>query len=113
MHGTREAGDKPGRSGQVDYTPMTVPDIVTDIQARRDRKLAPVVAKHLPAWIVQERINTSRHVCTFDLVFRPATTWLRRRYTYDAEVDVLHYRGEETFDEATLGELSKELLVRP
>jgi hypothetical protein len=42
-------------------------------------------------------------------VLRPAHTWQRRRYTYEAEVDVLRYRGAEPFDEAKLGELAEEM----
>jgi len=97
---------------QTDYTVMAIPEIIADIKTKRDYKLENVLANHLPAWIVQERINTTLHTCTFDIVFRPASTWQKRRYTYDAEVDVLHYRGAEPFDEAGLGQLTKDLLYQ-
>ncbi len=98
---------------QADYAKMAVDEIVADIRERRNRKLALVIASHLPAWIIQERVNTAEHTCIFDVVFRPEGVWQQRRYTFEAEVDVLHFRGAEPFDENKLDQLPKDMLYSP
>ena len=85
---------------------------VIEIQAARDAKLAIVLLGRHPAWIVDEQVSLAQNECVFDVVFRYDRCWVRRRYTYDAEVDVLHMRGEMPFDEAQLHTLPRAALVQ-
>jgi hypothetical protein len=50
----------------------------------------------------------------FDLVFRPyaGRGWIKRRYRYDGEADVLHYVGEVEFPESELSQLPEENLIK-
>jgi hypothetical protein len=50
----------------------------------------------------------------FDLIYRPyaGRGWIKRRYRYDGEVDVLHYTGELEFPESELSKLPESALVK-
>ena len=87
-------------------------DRIAEIKAGRDRKLAIVLQNILPAWIVGEQSNPTKSDCVFDVVFRYGGRWVQRRYTYDAEVDVLHFRGETPFDETRLHTLPDDALFQ-
>jgi len=87
-------------------------DRIAEIKAGRDRKLAIVLQGTRPAWIVDEQASPTRNECVFDVVYRYGDRWVQRRYTYDAEVDVLHFRGETPFDEAELHTLSDDALFQ-
>lgn len=91
----------------------TTAEHTAEIKAGRDRKLAIVLHNTHPAWIVSEQVNLANNTCVFDVVFRYGGRWVRRRYIYDAEVDVLHFDGEASFDEAWLLTLSDEQLFAP
>jgi hypothetical protein len=83
-----------------------------EIKARRDRKFAIVLGNSRPAWIVSEQVSLVKNNCVFDVVFRDNGVWVQRRYTYDAEVDVLHFAGQTSFDEARLSALSDDMLFQ-
>ena len=85
----------------------------TEIKAGRDGKLAIVLTGSHPAWIVGEQVSLIKNTCVFDVVFRYSGWWVQRRYTYDAEVDVLHFAGETPFDEARLHTLPDDMLFDP
>jgi len=87
-------------------------DRIAEIKTGRDRKLAIVLQGTRPAWIVGEQASPTRNECVFDVVFRYGGRWVQRRYTYDAEVDVLHFRGETPFDETRLHTLPDEALFQ-
>ena len=93
--------------------PFATYDITTDrtaeIKAARDCKLAIVLQDKLPAWTVGEQVSLVKNSCVFDVVFRYGGRWVQRRYNYDAEVDVLHFRGETPFDESRLHTLSDDM----
>jgi len=84
-----------------------------EIKTARDRKLAIVLGSHHPAWIVIEQVSLANNTCVFEVVFRYGGRWVQRRYTYDAEVDVLHFAGEIPFDETRLHTLPDEMLLEP
>jgi hypothetical protein len=84
-----------------------------EIKAKRDHKLAIVLRDSRPAWIVGEQVSHAKNDCVFDVVFRYGGRWAQRRYTYDAEVDVLHFAGETPFDETKLHTLPDDLLFNP
>jgi hypothetical protein len=90
---------------------------VTELKELRDRrnaKLAPVVRDFKPAWIVDVSVQPSHAELVFDVVFRPyaGRGWIRRRYRYEGEVDVLHYAGEVEFPESALSQLPESALIK-
>jgi len=87
-------------------------DRITEIKARRDRKLAIVLRDSRPAWIVGEKVSPIKNDCLFDVVLRYGGRWAQRRYLYDAEVDVLHFSGETLFDETRLHTLPDDALFQ-
>jgi hypothetical protein len=84
------------------------------LRDRRDARLAPVVRDFKPAWILDVSVNPAREELVFDLIFRPyaGRGWIKRRYRYDGEVDVLHYTGELEFAESELAKLPETALIR-
>jgi hypothetical protein len=87
-------------------------DRVAEIKASRDHKLDIVLGRNHPAWIVGEQVSLAKNSCMFDVVFRYNSIWVQRRYTYDAEVDVLHFAGQTPFDETKLHTLSDDMLFQ-
>lgn len=87
-------------------------DRVAEIKAQRDHKLAIVLGGSHPAWIVGEQVSVVKNNCVFDVVSRYRSAWVQRRYTYDAEVDVLHFAGQTPFDETKLHTLSGDMLFQ-
>jgi hypothetical protein len=87
-------------------------DRIAEIKAGRDRKLAIVLRDVRPAWVVSEQASPTKNDCVFDVVFRYGGRWVQRRYAYDAEVDVLHFRGETLFDETRLHTLPDDALFQ-
>ena len=85
-----------------------------DLRDRRDAKLFPIVRDFKPAWILDVSVNTGREEMVFDVVYRPyaGRGWIKRRYRYDGEVDVLHYTGELEFLESELAKLPETALVK-
>jgi len=84
-----------------------------EIRASRDRKLSIILTGSRPAWIVGEQVSVIKNSCVFDVVFRNGGRWVQRRYTYDAEVDVMHFAGETPFDETRLHTLPDDMLFNP
>jgi hypothetical protein len=87
-------------------------DRVAEINAQRDRRLAIVLGGSHPAWVVGEQVSVVKNECVFEVVFRYSGDWVQRRYTYDAEVDVLHFAGQTPFDETRLHTLSDDMLFQ-
>ena len=87
-------------------------DRVAEIKAGRDAKLAIVLGASHPAWVVGEQVSVVKNTCVFDVVFRYSGDWVQRRYTYDAEVNVLHFAGQTPFDETRLHTLSDDMLFQ-
>jgi len=85
-----------------------------DLRDRRDAKLFPIVRDFKPAWILDVSVHPGREELVFDLVFRPyaGRGWIKRRYRYDGEVDVLHYTGELEFSEGELDKLPESALIK-
>lgn len=85
-----------------------------NLRDRRDAKLAPVVRDFKPAWLLDVSVNPAHEELVFDLVFRPyaGRGWIKRRYRYDGEVDVLHYTGELEFAESGLAKLPEAALIK-
>ena len=84
------------------------------LRDRRDVKLFPVVRDFKPVWILDVGVYPEREELVFDLIFRPyaGRGWIKRRYRYDGEVDVLHYTGELEFPESELAKLPESALVK-
>ena len=84
------------------------------LRDRRDAKLFPVVRDFKPAWILDVNVYPGREELVFDLVFRPyaGRGWIKRRYRYDGEVDVLHYTGELEFAESEVAKLPETALIK-
>jgi hypothetical protein len=85
-----------------------------ELRDQRDAKLTPVVRDFKPAWINDVSVDLSRSELLFDLIYRPypGRGWVRRRYRYDGQVDVLHFTGELDFPESELSNLSESTLIR-
>ena len=83
------------------------------LRDRRNAKLAPVIRDFKPAWILDVSINLGREELVFDVVYRPyaGRGWIKRRYRFDGEVDVLHYTGELEFPESELSKLPDSALA--
>jgi hypothetical protein len=84
------------------------------LRDRRDKKLSAVVAFNKPAWLIDVSVNQGRSELVFDIVFRPyaGQGWIKRRYRYDGEVDVLHHLGEVPFSETELSKLPAEANIK-
>ena len=87
---------------------------VKGLRDRRNAKLAPVIRDFKPAWILDVSEQPQHDELLFDVVFRPyvGRGWIKRRYRYEGEVDVLHYAGEVDFPEAEVTRLPDEALVK-
>jgi hypothetical protein len=92
------------------YLPAIVE--LKSLRDRRDKKLSVVVAPVKPAWLIDVSVNQGRSELVFDIVFRPYSGqgWIKRRYRYDGEVDVLHHLGEVSL--ATARNDSSRLVIR-
>jgi len=84
------------------------------LRDRRDKKLSVVVEFNKPAWLIDVSVNQGRSELVFDVVFRPYSGqgWIKRRYRYDGEVDVLHHLGEVQFSENELSKLPEEAAIK-
>lgn len=89
---------------------MNVRDASIDAwRKNRDAKVTRLLEPRTPAWLSNEKIDEEEQIIEFDLIHRwPVTGWARRRYVYDADVDVLHFRGETPISSAERAELSPE-----
>ncbi len=89
-------------------------DTIDQLRAHRDTKLVPVVRDFKPAWLLTVSETMSRQEIVFEIVYRPyaGRGWIRRRYRYDGEVDVLHLIGELEFPESELGKLPENALIK-
>ena len=89
-------------------------DTIDQLRARRDVKLTPVVRDFKPAWLVTVSETMSRLEIVFEIIYRPyaGRGWIRRRYRYDGEVDVLHLIGELEFSECDLSKVPEYALIK-
>ncbi len=89
-------------------------DTIDQLRARRDVKLTPVVRDFKPAWLQTVSETMSRLEIVFEIIYRPyaGRGWIRRRYRYDGEVDVLHLIGELEFAESDLSKLPESALIK-
>ncbi len=80
---------------------------MADVKARRTKKVSVVVRLARPAWLVDVKEIPESSTIVFDLIFRPFPSggWLRRRYEYDGEANILHHHGEQVFAESDLRSL--------
>jgi hypothetical protein len=85
-----------------------------DLRDRRDVKLFPIIRDFKPVWLQDVNVNQSREELLFDIVYRPyaGRGWIKRRYRYDGEVDVLHYTGELEVSETELMQLPETALIK-
>ncbi len=85
-----------------------------ELRDRRNAKLAPVVKDFRPAWLIDVSVTMFKSELVFDVIFRPyaGRGWIKRRYRYDGEADVLHYVGEVEFPESELTKLPEEALIK-
>lgn len=77
------------------------------------RRLQPTLPPDSPSWILSESFDLANRLVWFDVVQRNGPRWVRRRYRYDGEVDVLYFSGEVPFPEADLDRLPPERMVWP
>jgi hypothetical protein len=90
------------------------PAQLDQLRVQRDVKLAPVVRDFKPAWLLTVSETLSRLEIVFEIIYRPyaGRGWIRRRYRYDGEVDVLHLIGELEFSENELSRLPDSALIK-
>lgn len=84
---------------------------IEEWRRRRDKKVAPLLEPRTPAWLFNEQIDTELEQIQFDLVHRwpvGVVGWTRRHYTYEVDVDVLHYRGETLVSAAERAQLKPD-----
>ncbi|MER3468372.1 MAG: hypothetical protein C4312_07760 [Thermoflexus sp.] len=77
------------------------------------RRLQPTLPPDSPSWVLDESFDLANRLVWFDVVQRNGPRWVRRRYRYDGEVDVLYFSGEVPFPEADLDRLPPERMVWP
>ncbi|GEM_PF-6703878 len=83
-------------------------------RAARDRKVAVMLDPHAPAWLLNEQVDAEAGRVQFDIVHRWPLTgeWERRHFTYEIDVDVLHFRGASPVSPAELARLKDEARFR-
>lgn len=93
---------------------MTLNTTIDQLRVRRDAKLAPVVRDFQPAWLLTVSETLARLEIVFEIIYRPyaGRGWIRRRYRYDGEVDVLHLIGELGLSERELSQLPDSALIK-
>ncbi|MDT7884086.1 MAG: hypothetical protein RQ891_04420 [Thermoflexus sp.] len=89
-------------------------------EARRQRlweramgRLRPTLPSDSPSWVLGEAFDVENALVWFDVVMRVGPGWVRRRYRYDGEVDVLYFSGEVPFPEGELDRLPPERMIWP
>jgi hypothetical protein len=89
------------------------PAQLDQLRVRCDAKLTPVVRDFKPAWRLPVSETLSRLEIVCEIIYRPyaGRGWIRRRYRYDGEVDVLHLIGELEFPESELSRLPASALI--
>lgn len=97
--------------------PATLPDVIDTIdqlRVRRDARLTPVIRDFKPAWLLTITETLSRLEIVFEIIYRPyaGRGWIRRRYRYDGEVNVLHLIGELDFPGSELSQLPEAALIK-
>ncbi len=76
-------------------------------------RLQPTLPPDSPSWVLNETFDLPNRMVWFDVVMRVGPRWVRRRYRYDGEVDVLYFSGEVPFRETDLDRLPPERMVWP
>jgi hypothetical protein len=87
-------------------------------EARRQRlweraleRLRPTLPSDSPSWVLGETFDVENALVWFEVVMRIGPGWVRRRYRYDGEVDVLYFSGEVPFPETELDRLPSERIA--
>lgn len=84
---------------------------IEEWRRRRDEKVSPLLESRTPAWLFNETIDEDLEQIQFDVVHRwpvGVAGWTRRHYTYEVDVDVLHYRGETPVSAAERADLKPD-----
>ncbi len=76
-------------------------------------RLRPTLPSDSPSWVLGEAFDVENTLVWFEVVMRVGPRWVRRRYRYDGEVDVLYFSGEVPFSETELDRLPPERMVGP
>lgn len=77
------------------------------------RRLQPTLPADSPSWVLNEAFDLRDRLVWFDVVMRVGPRWVKRRYRYDGEVDVLYFSGEVPFPEESLDRLPAERMIWP
>ncbi|MCS7251931.1 MAG: hypothetical protein RMK32_05405 [Anaerolineae bacterium] len=88
----------------------------TQRQRLRERALSRLqltLPSDSPSWVLNEAFDLPNNIMRLDIVMRIGPGWVKRRYRYDGEVDVLYFNGEIPFPETALDELPPERMVWP
>ena len=85
-----------------------------ELRDRRDARLFPIIRDFKPVWLMDVSVDPIRDELLFDIIFRPyaGRGWIKRRYRYDGQVDVLHYTGELELAESELTHLPENALIK-
>ncbi len=100
---------------KVDEAPETLPPEAgrQRLWERALRRLQATLPSDSPSWVLNEAFDLPNGLVWFDVVVRVGPRWVRRRYRYDGEVDVLYFSGEVPFRETELDRLPAERMVWP
>ncbi|WP_322798621.1 hypothetical protein [Thermoflexus sp.] len=77
------------------------------------RRLQATLPSDSPSWVLNETFDLQNDVMWLDVVMRVGPRWVKRRYRYDGEVDVLYFSGEVPFPETALDQLPAERMIWP
>lgn len=80
---------------------------------RAIHRLQGVLPSDSPSWVLNEAFDLRNDLVWLDVVMRVGPRWVKRRYRYDGEVDVLYFSGEVSFPEAALDQLPAERMIWP
>ncbi|WP_376790405.1 hypothetical protein [Thermoflexus sp.] len=100
--------------------PASDPDEALTPEAQRQRlweramqRLQPTLPPDSPSWVLDEIFDLQNGLVWFDVVMRVGPHWVKRRYRYDGEADVLYFSGAVPFPETGLDRLPPERMVWP
>jgi hypothetical protein len=72
----------------------------SELAAMRNAKVSGHLSQYAPVWIVEETYDLVDHQLTFHAVFQHNLySWVKRRYLYDGQNDVLYHKGQISLTE--------------
>jgi hypothetical protein len=72
----------------------------SELAALRDAKVRGHLNQYAPVWIVEETYDLVDHQLTFHAIFQHNLySWVKRRYLYDGQNDVLYHKGQISLSE--------------